>query len=101
MQHSNLASDGIAHRPPKSPLFPYTTLFRSLWPLQRQVAEQLVITNGMRLALRIPLVETPQVDAQNRTLDLVGRSEEHTSELQSLTKLVCGLLLHMKDDSYT
>src|SRR5438046_3355448 len=62
--------------PPISTLFPYTTLFRSL---QRNVAFPLV-TNGPRL--RGPVDQ---------------RSEEHTSELQSLTNLVCRLLLEKKN----
>src|SRR5258705_7820559 len=75
----------MIRRPPRSTLFPYTTLFRSL--LSRndkpQGARFPEIVGGLRDALRHPAV----VD---------GRSEEHTSELQSLRHLVCRLLLEKK-----
>src|SRR5258706_10483005 len=64
----------MIRRPPRSTLFPYTTLFRSLYP--HEVAA---------LGPRGP-----------RALWKVARSEEHTSELQSLTNLVCRLLLEKK-----
>src|SRR5215472_9247323 len=64
----------MIRRPPRSTLFPYTTLFRSL-------DELLGPDVGHR--------------GQDR-LELVGRSEEHTSELQSLRHLVCRLLLEKK-----
>src|ERR1039458_8814052 len=63
----------MIRRPPRSTLFPYTTLFRSEKTLQ----------GGNGLA---PAVDVAQVMHQ-------GRSEEHTSELQSLRHLVCRLLL--------
>src|SRR5438046_5506377 len=65
-------------RPPRSTLFPYTTLFRS----NRQV---------LRAEGRVP--HPCRVGAEVAAL----RSEEHTSELQSLTKLVCRLLLEKKN----
>src|SRR5258706_878620 len=68
----------MIRRPPRSTLFPYTTLFRS-------VAEAIE-----RLARRI------LADAFRRRRALLQRSEEHTSELQSLTNLVCRLLLEKK-----
>src|ERR1019366_9911832 len=64
----------MIRRPPRSTLFPYTTLFRSH------------ILNILWL-LRLYLMATAQ---------LLTRSEEHTSELQSLTNLVCRLLLEKK-----
>src|SRR5258706_12128025 len=68
----------MIRRPPRSTLFPYTTLFRSLAAVeQRRLGGQVA---GRRL---LGMVE-------------VGRSEEHTSELQSLTNLVCRLLLEKK-----
>src|SRR5262249_56942158 len=66
----------MLRRPPRSTLFPYTTLFRS-WPSQESVASQ------------APPFEVP-------VQGVVSRSEEHTSELQSLTNLVCRLLLEKK-----
>src|SRR2546429_1121974 len=70
----------MIRRPPRSTLFPYTTLFRSLLVrVQRGVGKQLV---GQRL------------DAE--FLGNLARSEEHTSELQSRLHLVCRLLLEKK-----
>src|SRR5437899_4475478 len=71
-------------RPPRSTLFPYTTLFRSL----QQMAE----APGQRLGLGDANKKVPE--AIKREL---GRSEEHTSELQSLRHLVCRLLLEKKN----
>src|SRR2546423_6735038 len=69
----------MIRRPPRSTLFPYTTLFRSL------LAEQLV---GW---------DEGDPDTRPRARGRVsGRSEEHTSELQSLAYLVCRLLLEKK-----
>src|SRR5437016_12469193 len=70
--------------PPRSTLFPYTTLFRSHRPPLRQrrdVIGDLVLPPGRHGQLRVEHV----------------RSEEHTSELQSLTNLVCRLLLEKKN----
>src|SRR5438093_8735899 len=66
----------MIRRPPRSTLFPYTTLFRSA--LQQQDTESYNLLKA------------------NQDLELAGRSEEHTSELQSLTNLVCRLLLEKK-----
>src|SRR5258708_26471202 len=70
----------MIRRPPRSTLFPYTTLFRSRKP-------------GM--AARIAL-NTPAILAMNANLNQRERSEEHTSELQSPDHLVCRLLLEKK-----
>src|SRR2546426_7789222 len=73
----------MIRRPPRSTLFPYTTLFRSCRP-REDLAED--------VRLREPL----RADA-DRLLRLDGaRSEEHTSELQSPCNLVCRLLLEKK-----
>src|SRR2546426_7592791 len=76
----------MIRRPPRSTLFPYTTLFRSVRP--RRPHHQL-------LAAREPLGEH---GAEPRDLEhfFSGRSEEHTSELQSPCNLVCRLLLEKK-----
>src|SRR5262249_59755136 len=67
--------------PPRSPLFPYTTLFRSLaLPLCHMLAKA------------VPTLVQPG--------EPLIRSEEHTSELQSLTNLVCRLLLEKKKKKY-
>src|SRR5438105_6306942 len=72
----------IIRPPPRSTLFPYTTLFRSSEPLRPRA-------RGDRPRLHHPLVV-----AEQHFLPL--RSEEHTSELQSRVDLVCRLLLEKK-----
>src|SRR5438046_4622290 len=75
-----------------STLFPYTTLFRSLAQLQAQALLAARIEfPGDRHTVRLPGAQR----VARRRLDL--RSEEHTSELQSLTNLVCRLLLETKN----
>src|SRR5256885_9535884 len=69
----------MIRRPPRSTLFPYTTLFRSL------------LENACS---RIPLPKQPEA---LRRLLVPRRSEEHTSELQSPCNLVCRLLLEKKN----
>src|SRR3712207_7229451 len=85
----------MIRRPPRSTLFPYTTLFRSPEPGDCLARRSLVtVTVGIRVAL--PLAP-PAVDVE--TPLSVGRSEEHTSELQSRQYLVCRLLLEKKKKS--
>src|SRR6202165_3732997 len=75
----------MIRRPPRSPLFPYTTLFRSLNPTAPPRARR---ARGLRLyRMHEKLKEK--------------RSEEHTSELQSPNNLVCRLLLEKKKTNYT
>src|SRR2546429_7263875 len=75
----------MIRRPPRSTLFPYTTLFRS---------KPNVLTIGRNLAeLGFRIVATRGTAAYLRAH---GRSEEHTSELQSRLHLVCRLLLEKK-----
>src|SRR5688572_32467404 len=83
----------MIRRPPRSTLFPYTTLFRShlLWHAQQLVEEELDMR--ARLADR-DLVGLGAI-GRHRPADLL-RSEEHTSELQSQSNLVCRLLLEKK-----
>src|SRR2546429_4738075 len=77
----------MIRRPPRSTLFPYTTLFRSVDHAAQRVPPHLV---GAEEALGVGrLVHAPEVG-------LEGRSEEHTSELQSRLHLVCRLLLEKK-----
>src|SRR5689334_24005137 len=86
-------------RPPRSTLFPYTTLFRSASPLQGAPQGIAVYLDGQRLnegfgdTVNWDLI--PQVAI--RRLDVFSRSEEHTSELQSQFHLVCRLLLEKKN----
>src|SRR2546425_7000598 len=76
----------MIRRPPRSTLFPYTTLFRSHDPLQRALAQ---------LAGQQPDEEVLLLGRGAR--EQRARSEEHTSELQSLAYLVCRLLLEKKN----
>src|SRR5229473_4333188 len=71
----------MIRRPPRSTLFPYTTLFRSRYQPSLLLHAVGVIESADRLG---------------RRFELVARSEEHTSELQSLAYLVCRLLLEKK-----
>src|SRR5258705_8966040 len=71
----------MIRRPPRSTLFPYTTLFRSAWTTSTRQKSQ-----PCRRRLREARATLP-------------RSEEHTSELQSLRHLVCRLLLEKKKRS--
>src|SRR2546425_3883962 len=82
----------MIRRPPRSTLFPYTTLFRSLAHKRRQIPRDLALEQ-----------RTAGYDGDSQTLccldqsdSLPIRSEEHTSELQSLAYLVCRLLLEKK-----
>src|SRR5471030_3479223 len=68
----------MIRRPPRSTLFPYTTLFRSTAPLP---------------------APTPMIETSPGLSPALARSEEHTSELQSLRHLVCRLLLEKKKNT--
>src|SRR2546422_4501391 len=71
----------MIRRPPRSTLFPYTTLFRSVAYVWENGALRYITSEGLRRTV-----------AQ----DALDRSEEHTSELQSRLHLVCRLLLEKK-----
>src|SRR2546427_7802706 len=99
----------MIRRPPRSTLFPYTTLFRSAAYLTRlhrptdpgqlavtsagvnalMLASQLLVDPGERVVEVVPLWPNLQ--------EIPKRSEEHTSELQSQSNLVCRLLLEKKN----
>src|SRR5436190_17345681 len=85
----------MIRRPPRSTLFPYTTLFRSCYSATNSVRSNWL---SLRCSLFcIPYIPKPSIwwsDAPKREPD--GRSEEHTSELQSHSDLVCRLLLEKK-----
>src|SRR2546430_10611014 len=95
----------MIRRPPRSTLFPYPTLFRScrsllVYPIR--AAE----TNAAPHRLLVSLARTPRLGCQPRRPaaecpdpDNNRRSEEHTSELQSQSNLVCRLLLEKKKKS--
>src|SRR5256885_3311176 len=83
----------MIRRPPRSTLFPYTTLFRSLPArLRHQAHAQRTRGNHPVPARRI----TPDQQKQRQERRKRPRSEEHTSELQSPCNLVCRLLLEKK-----
>src|SRR2546422_6931177 len=83
----------MIRRPPRSTLFPYTTLFRSQ---TRRLREQLRHAYTHSPFYRRKLRAAGVTPAAVRTLDDLRRSEEHTSELQSRLHLVCRLLLEKK-----
>src|SRR3989442_8266088 len=91
----------MIRRPPRSTLFPYTTLFRSAFNYLdlpgRDVAAQALLTETAIRALRVPAY-CARCDVRRRADRGFGeqRSEEHTSELQSRPHLVCRLLLEKK-----
>src|SRR2546430_10995978 len=89
----------MIRRPPRSTLFPYTTLFRSSTPSkkQNQFSRQ-VNSNTPPSTLNWPLISIkPNLQIETIYQDhIVRRSEEHTSELQSQSNLVCRLLLEKK-----
>src|SRR3712207_8321840 len=81
----------MIRRPPRSTLFPYTTLFRSIGLHNKHSRQRVAVEAGRSL---------PQLLATHEVLEapdlLARRSEEHTSELQSRQYLVCRLLLEKK-----
>src|SRR5260370_3390757 len=89
----------MIRRPPRSTLFPYTTLFRSPSTsgknLCLQTAHVAVGASPNRL-LSVSLEATWKAASNETDSNLFGRSEEHTSELQSHLNLVCRLLLEKK-----
>src|SRR2546422_7842815 len=93
----------MIRRPPRSTLFPYTTLFRS----ERASASRLKALAVYAFALAIAWLPGhtcvgSSVDVDRRPdAGVAGRSEEHTSELQSRLHLVCRLLLEKKKKKQT
>src|SRR3712207_8970275 len=85
----------MIRRPPRSTLFPYTTLFRSA-----RVESVLAGVDGRRVAVgHYHLGEGGPVQDRAQPSAVLVRSEEHTSELQSRQYLVCRLLLEKKKKS--
>src|SRR2546425_5085555 len=83
----------MIRRPPRSTLFPYTTLFRSTSPAPGITA---VLSPPAMEKLRYTIVEYAVGMPVVPSAPAAQRSEEHTSELQSLAYLVCRLLLEKK-----
>src|SRR3989442_2720694 len=95
----------MIRRPPRSTLFPYTTLFRSaevperlleLVPIDAPRDRRRKIAGDLEGGRRRPVLEQQQHVVQNMRHVDGSRSEEHTSELQSRPHLVCRLLLEKK-----
>src|SRR2546430_12625775 len=91
----------MIRRPPRSTLFPYTTLFRSphRTPLKRRISLHLHASSATKSAPRTRLRNTvwrTSCESPEKKFRPRVRSEEHTSELQSQSNLVCRLLLEKK-----
>src|SRR5260370_1720858 len=94
----------MIRRPPRSTLFPYTTLFRSLGPVRdieppgRAIYRHIIeATDSSDRIVTDDFVAGPVLKQQSGQKE---RSEEHTSELQSHLNLVCRLLLEKKKKKY-
>src|SRR2546430_13138103 len=89
----------MIRRPPRSPLFPNTTLFRSLQRDTAQDQDARIEPQQTGYWQRPPVhhVHAHRVSADEKCEQ---RSEEHTSELQSQSNLVCRLLLEKKNNRY-
>src|SRR5256885_12495221 len=99
----------MIRRPPRSTLFPYTTLFRSflalsrMWSIDMRRASRMAVPPRESILLSAcSILGTLLVNSQSRNASsLKFRSEEHTSELQSPCNLVCRLLLEKKNHHLT
>src|SRR5258706_7116161 len=97
----------MIRRPPRSTLFPYTTLFRSRSLRRRSIGTSVLVASptvpAIRASQAVRCLGFTNFLFARRSSTADPRSEEHTSELQSLTNLVCRLLLeknkHTKTDS--
>src|SRR5947207_8592190 len=101
----------MIRRPPRSTLFPYTTLFRSSekMEIKKEVFRELAMEAGPKTIVAtntsaLPVSELAEVTVSPEHvigLHFFNRSEEHTSELQSHSDLVCRLLLEKKKSDRT
>src|SRR5688572_32460151 len=85
----------MIRRPPRSTLFPYTTLFRSR-EVYQQITDQVDYFGLPRDYIPFPALDQQTAVTAYDSISNVTRSEEHTSELQSQSNLVCRLLLEKK-----
>src|SRR3712207_7928498 len=90
----------MIRRPPRSTLFPYTTLFRSG---SEEAGDERLIADPGRIVDHPDRLDMAGAAGRNLLVGRIGhpRSEEHTSELQSRQYLVCRLLLEKKKKSYS
>src|SRR2546425_4232559 len=93
----------MIRRPPRSTLFPYTTLFRSILTARGGMTSHAALVARQMGKVCVAGCEALLIDYKPRAMRITGRgevvrerSEEHTSELQSLAYLVCRLLLEKK-----
>src|SRR2546428_1508180 len=89
----------MIRRPPRSTLFPYTTLFRSPPVLSARCRPTSVYIPAASRLARSSISAPNRRSGQPRCRGYVDRSEEHTSELQSRSDLVCRLLLEKKKNT--
>src|SRR3712207_7309162 len=92
----------MIRRPPRSTLFPYTTLFRSIMPnTPDNLRKWLKDPPGVKAGAKMPNLgmTDAEISALSAYLLSLKRSEEHTSELQSRQYLVCRLLLEKKKNN--
>src|SRR3712207_7989252 len=90
----------MIRRPPRSTLFPYTTLFRSISELSCHTKGVKFLIPTVRTVIDIGGQDAKALKLDENGIMLNFRSEEHTSELQSRQYLVCRLLLEKKKKSY-
>src|SRR3712207_6944487 len=86
----------MIRRPPRSTLFPYTTLFRSAILKYRLYHLDIIINRALVYGILTVLLASVYFGGVATTQAIFRRSEEHTSELQSRQYLVCRLLLEKK-----
>src|SRR2546422_8378349 len=91
----------MIRRPPRSTLFPYTTLFRSHSAEGVHHIEHPFPTGGHEEDVDASVVRVRTLVGRALKIPPVARSEEHTSELQSRLHLVCRLLLEKKKKAHT
>src|SRR5260370_4731392 len=103
MTHSSLFFFFLMiRRPPRSTLFPYTTLFRSAPPSSQKRLNRATVASSPSVEMPAFRARSPTVSAETTIPCSISsglgrsRSEEHTSELQSHLNLVCRLLLEKK-----
>src|SRR5258708_29659059 len=91
----------MIRRPPRSTLFPYTTLFRSLESVRHHLIADVPVGVFLSSGLDSTTITALAAETSSslRTVSLGFRSEEHTSELQSPDHLVCRLLLEKKKNN--
>src|SRR5688572_31619854 len=92
----------MIRRPPRSTLFPYTTLFRSWCPPRKLGMPFCRSRNVVPLCVAVGILSDALPDSVGTSIvpPSVARSEEHTSELQSQSNLVCRLLLEKKKQKH-